>query len=276
MKDYTPPIVLSIAGSDSSGGAGIQADIKTISALGGYAATAITALTAQNTQGVRRIEPVSDEMLRQQIACVFDDLAVDAVKIGMIHNNGASHTIAEQLHHYAPKKIVCDPVMISTSGAQLMEQDTIASVVRSIFPKSTLITPNLHEASMLIRRSINGLNEMRKAAKILSDAYGCSVLIKGGHLDGDTMCDILCDEGTLYEYASPRIISNNLHGTGCTLSSAIATQLAHGDPLATAIEHAKAYVTDAIAAAASMQIGGGHGPLWHFSRFTQTPGQKAR
>lgn len=263
-KLLTPPVVLTVAGSDSSGGAGIQADIKTISALGGYAASVITALTAQNTQGVSLIEPVSQQMLKKQMEAVFDDLEVAAVKIGMIYDAESAHIVADILRRYRPKTIVCDPVMISTSGSRLMQNETIEVVEKELFPQSRLITPNLHEASMLARCKINHIKDMYDAALNLSEKYGCGVLIKGGHLDGHTMCDVLYDGASFHEFASRKVESRNLHGTGCTLSSAIATRMAHGDTMQSSIESAKHYVTEAIAAASPMDIGKGNGPLWHF------------
>ena len=263
-KLTTPPVVLTIAGSDSSGGAGIQADIKTISALGGYAASVITALTAQNTQGVTLIEPVSQQMLKKQMEAVFDDLEVAAVKIGMVYDATSAHIVAETLRRYRPKTIVCDPVMISTSGSLLMQEETIEVVEKELFPQSNLITPNLHEASMLARCKIKHIKDMYDTASNLSEKYGCGVLIKGGHLDGNTMCDVLYDGESFHEFVSRKIDSRNLHGTGCTLSSAIATRIAHGDTMQSSIESAKRYVTEAIGAASPMNIGKGNGPLWHF------------
>lgn len=260
----SPPIVLSIAGSDSSGGAGIQADIKTISALGGYAATVITALTAQNTLGVSLLEPVSPKMVEQQAPAVFQDLHISAVKIGMVYHSSVSDTITDLLSYYHPQWVVCDPVMISTSGARLIQDETLERLEQNLFPISSLITPNLYEASMLTRQEITDTDDMRWAAKTLFDKYGCPILIKGGHLNSHAMCDILYDGTQWNAFSSSKISSPNLHGTGCTLSSAIATLLAFGQPLPLAIRLAKKYVTEAIIAASTMSIGKGNGPLWHF------------
>ena len=259
----TPPVVLSIAGSDSSGGAGIQADIKAISAAGCYAASAITALTAQNTTGVRLIRPAGLEMIVSQIDAIFDDMDVAAVKIGMIYDSETAVAVAQRLKAWKAGTIVCDPVMISTSGSVLMKEETVQVVEKELFPLSTVITPNLHEASMLYGGRISSVEDMKTAAASLSDRYGCAVLIKGGHLDGSTICDILYD-GETYVFASERIESSNLHGTGCTLSSAIASQLALGKELHDAVKAAKEYVTSAIREAAQMNFGKGSGPLWHF------------
>lgn len=259
----TPPVVLTIAGSDSSGGAGIQADIKAVSAAGCFAASAITALTAQNTTGVRMIAPSDVGMVMSQIDAVFEDMDVAAVKIGMVYDSETVVAVAQRLRYWKPEYIVCDPVMISTSGSVLMREETIRVVERDLFSISTLITPNLHEASMLYGRTIQTVQQMKEAAAALTERYGCAVLIKGGHLDGSTMCDILCD-GDIHVFRSEKIDSSNLHGTGCTLSSAIASQLAMGRVLNDAVKVAKEYVTSAIRDAAGMAFGKGSGPLWHF------------
>ncbi|MDM8339080.1 bifunctional hydroxymethylpyrimidine kinase/phosphomethylpyrimidine kinase [Mediterranea massiliensis] len=261
------PSVLSIAGSDCSGGAGIQADIKAISALGGYAASAITAVTSQNTLGVQGIFPLPPEVVEGQIRSVMDDLHVRAVKIGMVHDAALVRAIAGCLRRYSPAAVVCDPVMISTSGHRLMAEDTIRSIEQELFPLSTLITPNLHEASMLCGRELHTVEEMKEEAMRLSERYGTSVLIKGGHLEGEQMCDVLASAvrpGTTECFVSPRIDSHNLHGTGCTLSSAIATRLAFGFGLEEAIGQAKEYMDGAIRRGRDLHVGHGHGPLWHF------------
>lgn len=262
----TPTIVLTIAGSDSSGGAGIQADIKAISALGSFAASAITSITAQNTLGVQGIHPVPTEMVRQQIESVMDDLHPQAIKIGMVCDAAITHVIAECLRKYQPARVVYDPVMVSTSGHKLMTDDTIATICRELLPQATLITPNLHEARILTEHDLNTIGQMEQGAEKLSNMYGCSVLIKGGHLNGNEMCDVLYDaqENIFFHFQAPKIESRNLHGTGCTLSSAIATKLSQGCTLNESIAQAKAYVTRAIEIAKDMQIGHGHGPLWHF------------
>ena len=262
-KLVTPPVVLTIAGSDSSGGAGIQADIKAISANGCYAASAITAITAQNTCGVTDILGLPPELVGKQISAVFDDLDVSAVKIGMVYDTGIVRAIASALEKYSPKYVVCEPVMISTSGAMLIKEETIKIMEEELFTRSTLITPNIMEASKLAGFSISSLDDMRKAALQLHRKYGCSVLVKGGHLSSDAMCDILCAGGDIYEFTLQRVKSSNLHGTGCTLSSAIASFLAKGEDIAGAVNCAKLYVRQAIASAAPMDLGKGSGPLWH-------------
>lgn len=268
-KLVTPPVVLSIAGSDCSGGAGIQADIKAISANGCYAASAITAITAQNTQGVADILGLPPELVGKQISAVFEDLDVSAVKIGMVYDAGIVRAIAGALEKYSPKYVVCDPVMISTSGAMLIKEETIKAMEEELFSRSTLITPNLMEASKLAGFTISSLDEMRKAALQLHRKYGCSVLVKGGHLSSDTMCDVLCAGGNIHEFTLQRVKSNNLHGTGCTLSSAIASFLAKGADITVAVKEAKSYVRQAIAFAAPMQLGKGGGPLWHMCRYVR-------
>ena len=261
-----PAIVLTIAGSDSSGGAGIQADIKAISALGSYAASVITSVTAQNTLGVQGIHPIPTDMVRQQIEAVMDDLHPEAIKIGMVCDKNIARTIAECIEKYHPKWVVYDPVMVSTSGHKLMTDDTIETIRQELIPRATLITPNLHEARILTGHELNTIGDMEKHAEILSKTFRCSVLIKGGHLESDETYDILydIDEGKCFHYTAPKIESHNLHGTGCTLSSAIATKLSQGHSLKESIALAKDYVTKAIDASKHMEIGHGHGPLWHF------------
>lgn len=259
-----PHVVLSIAGSDPSGGAGIQADIKTISALGGYAAAAITAITAQNTLGVQGIFPVQPEVLRAQLTSVMDDLHPTAVKIGMVHDAEQVAVIADILQRYVPPFVVYDPVMVSTSGRRLMTEETVACIEQNLFPLCTLITPNLDEASLLMYCLLHTPEEMTSAGRTLSSRYGCHVLVKGGHLDGEEMCDILCTQSESTTFRAPRTHSNNLHGTGCTLSSAIATRLSQGYSLHTAVASAKEYVSRAIQQGSTLRIGQGNGPLWHF------------
>lgn len=262
----TPTIVLTIAGSDSSGGAGIQADIKAISALGSYAASVITSVTAQNTLGVQAIHPIPTSIVRQQIESVMDDLHPEAIKIGMVCDKEIATIIAENLRKYQPQWVVYDPVMVSTSGHKLMTDDTIDIIRRELIPQASLITPNLYEAQILLRKKIKCLDEMEEGADVLGKTYGCSVLIKGGHLEGGEMCDVLYDanEQQIFRFHAKKIESQNLHGTGCTLSSAIATKLSQGHPIKKAIALAKDYVTKGIDAAKNMNIGHGHGPLWHF------------
>lgn len=269
-----PPVILSIAGSDCSGGAGIQADIKTISALGGYAASVITAITAQNTMGVQAVFPLPDDIVRMQIESVMDDLQPAAIKIGMVHNASLVHVIAECLRKYHSRFIVYDPVMISTSGRRLMTEDTIQTIQKELFPLCTLITPNLDETSLLYGSPVHTVTDMQRAAQELSRQYNTSFLVKGGHLESDEMCDVLrCnhlptakadDAPACTFHVSPKIESHNLHGTGCTLSSAIATFLAYGNHPDEAVRQAKKYIGKAIEYGKELQIGHGNGPLWHY------------
>ncbi len=260
------PIVLTIAGSDSSGGAGIQADIKAISANGGYAASVITAVTAQNTVGVTAIHEVPSSVVTDQIEAVMSDLKVDAVKIGMLHSTEIVDSVVRGIAKYTPKHVVYDPVMISTSGARLMREECVEYVKNCLLPHASLITPNIHEATMLSEREIGGVADMEIVAQELGEKYGCAVLVKGGHLDGDLMCDVLWFKGRVYHFSGVKVDSANTHGTGCTLSSAIATFLAWGLSLPDAINEAKVYLTAAIEGAKYWSIGHGAGPLAHFVR----------
>ena len=263
MKHH--PVILSIAGSDCSGGAGIQADIKAISALGGYAASAITAITVQNTLGVHTVQAMSPEIVRGQIEAVMEDLQPVALKIGMINDIQIVRVISDCIRKYTPQYIVYDPVMVSTSRQKLMTDEAIEEIKKELLPLVTLATPNLDETAVLIGNPIHNIQEMQEAAKLLTEHYHISILVKGGHLEGDLMSDFLyTSESASYIYKEKKIESNNLHGTGCTLSSAIATYLAKGYPLHESIRHAKAYVTQAILAGKELHIGHGNGPLWHF------------
>lgn len=264
MKTY--PCVLSIAGSDCSGGAGIQADIKAISALGAYAATAITAITVQNTCGVTGIHPVPPEFVKAQIEAVMTDIRPQAVKIGMVNDGEIIRMIAESLRFYRPKFVVLDPVMVSTSGCKLMEDAAIQILVSELMPLATVVTPNLSEAEVLFGASIKDVEQMQTAARKLLD-YGCeAVLVKGGHLPDGNMCDVLQlkNEASPYLFSAPKVESRNTHGTGCTLSSAIATCLALGEPVVEAVGKAKKYVYQGIKSGCSVHVGEGHGPLNHF------------
>lgn len=259
------PVILSIAGSDCSGGAGIQADIKTISALGGYAASAITAVTVQNTLEVRAIQTMPPEIVRAQIEAVMEDLQPVAIKIGMVYDLQIVRVIADCLRRYTPRYVVYDPVMVSTGGRKLMTDETIEEIKKELLSLATLITPNMNEAAVLTGKSIHNIQEMQEAAEILTDHFHTSILIKGGHLKGEIMFDILhTAESIVHVYKEQKIESNNLHGTGCTLSSAIATCLAKGHPIQESIGQAKAYITQAILAGKDLHIGHGNGPLWHF------------
>lgn len=264
MKKYHN--VLTIAGSDCSGGAGIQADIKAISALGGYAASAITAITVQNTCGVTGIHPVPASYVKAQIEAVMTDIKPSAIKIGMINDVEIVKAIAESIKEYKPKFVVFDPVMVSTSGCKLIEDKAIEAIKEELIPLSTIITPNLSEAMVLTGDSISDAASMTAAGnKILESGCG-AVLIKGGHLEGNDMCDVLCIKGenTPYIYTASKISSKNTHGTGCTLSSSIATYLALGETLQEAVRRAKDYVHKGILNGKDVCIGSGHGPLNHF------------
>lgn len=257
------PIVLTIAGSDSSGGAGIQADIKTVSALDAYAASVITAITAQNTEGVYGIHPVPAGMVSAQLEAVFCDLAPDAVKIGMVNTPEEARAIAASLEKHRPPHVVFDPVMVSTSGCGLMAEGAMEQIVGTLFPKAGLITPNLQECSTLTGKTVAGIKEMEQAAESLGERYRCSVLVKGGHSEGDEMTDVLYNNGRTVLFHGKKIDTPNTHGTGCTLSSAIATFLAKGFCMEDSVQYAKDYVTLSIIAGKDMAIGHGHGPLWH-------------
>ncbi len=261
---YEYPRVLSIAGSDSGGGAGIQADLKTFAALGCYGMTAITALTAQNTCGVRAIHGIPPQMLRDQIDAVIEDIGAHAVKIGMLHAPEIVVTVSEAIDRHALKNVVFDPVMVATSGAVLIEQEAMNILVRDLFPRATLVTPNLDEAALLVGRPLNSVEDMEPAALTLLEMGARAVLLKGGHLPGETVIDFLMTgSGEKVWMKAPRIHSPNTHGTGCTLSSAIAAHLALGASLADAVENARIYVREALQAGAQVRTGRCGGPLNH-------------
>ncbi|MBS0509547.1 MAG: bifunctional hydroxymethylpyrimidine kinase/phosphomethylpyrimidine kinase [Proteobacteria bacterium] len=256
--------VLSIAGSDSGGGAGIQADLKTFSALGCYGMTAITAITAQNTQGVRAIHGVPPEMLRAQIDAVVEDIGVDAVKIGMLHSPEVVRVVADAIRRYDLPNVVLDPVMVATSGDRLIAEETVGQLVRELFPLAALVTPNLDEGGWLLGREVKGEDELADAADALLALGARAVLLKGGHLPGEHVVDLLAlPGGEQHRLASARIATRNGHGTGCTLSSAIAAQLALGLDLVAAVQAGRRYILGAIAAGAAVHTGRGHGPLNH-------------
>ncbi len=252
--------VITIAGSDCSGGAGIQADIKTITAHGMYAMSAITALTAQNTTGVYGVEEVTPGFVAQQIDCIVNDIRPDAVKIGMISSKEIMEVIAAKIEEYALDNIVLDPVMISTSGSKLMSDDAIETLCKKVMPKVKVITPNLHEAACLAGFEIHTKDQMVAAAKRIEAFFKGDILIKGGHLE-ETADDLLYTKGECIWLAGKRINNPNTHGTGCTLSSAIACNLAQGDTIQESVKKAKTYVTGAIAA--NLDLGKGNGPLNH-------------
>ena len=261
------PIVLSIAGSDSSAGAGIQADLKTISALGGYGCTAITAVTAQNTQGVRSLNPVAPTVLQAQCEAVFDDLSIAAVKIGMLPNADSIRTVAQILQKYRPPFVVLDPVMVATSGDSLVENNICQALIDNLLPLADIITPNLSELAQLTDCSMAKINDETlikiQAQKLLSKGAK-AVLAKGGHFENDTATDWLIMPDFSKAYQKPRIQSKNTHGTGCTLSSAIATMRPQVADLSEAVAAAKNFVHGAIEASAHWQLGKGYGPLDHF------------
>lgn len=268
MDTFRVPAVLSIAGSDSSGGAGIQADIKTIAAHGLFAETAITALTAQNTTGVRDVLEATPEFVGEQIDAVFEDIPPAAVKIGMVSSAAIIETIAQRLERWHAVDIVVDPVMVATSGARLINGDATAALTRDLLPLARVITPNIPEASALTGRAISDAAGQEAAARELSARFGCAVLVKGGHGVADAN-DVLAEPaGTagprITWFRHERIETGNTHGTGCTLSSAIACGLAQGLELATAVEQAKAYLTGALAA--GLDLGRGSGPVDHMWR----------
>ena len=260
---------LTIAGSDSSGGAGIQADLKTMTANGVYAESAITALTAQNTTGVQGIFEVTPEFLGLQLDSIFTDIRPDAVKIGMVSSAGLIGTIADKLTEYKAQNIVVDPVMVATSGSRLISEDAIGALKSRLLPLALVLTPNVPEAEVLSDMEIHSAEDMEKAAELISGNYGCSILIKGGHNLNDAN-DLLIHDGRKVWFNGRRINNPNTHGTGCTLSSAIASNLAKGYDLETSVERAKDYISGALAA--MLDLGKGSGPMNHAfdikSRFT--------
>lgn len=251
---------LSIAGSDCSGGAGIQADLKTMTMNGVYAMSAITALTAQNTTGVSGIMEVAPEFLAQQLDMIFTDIYPDAVKIGMVSSSKLIEVIAERLIFYKAKNIVVDPVMVATSGSSLMETDAVSTLKEKLLPLAAVATPNIPEAEVLSGMKISDERDMETAGRLISSTYGCAVLIKGGHSVSDAN-DLLCSGGEVRWFSGRRIMNPNTHGTGCTLSSAIASNLAKGYDLGTSVKRAKDYISGALAA--MLDLGRGSGPMNH-------------
>ncbi len=259
------PTALTIAGSDSGGGAGIQADLKTFSALGVYGMSAITALTAQNTQAVTGIMPVDPDFVARQIDAVFADIRVDAVKLGMLGGPEVIRAVADRLRHWRPRWIVLDPVMVAKSGDKLLPDDAVHALKQELLPLASIITPNLPEAAVLLGEAPS--TERRQLPGVAARLQGlgvANVLLKGGHLDNGDSADVLLHGGELLWQRAERIATNNTHGTGCTLSAAIAAGLAAGRPLPDAVGRAKRYITGAIAAADRLAIGHGHGPVHHF------------
>lgn len=251
---------LTIAGSDSCGGAGIQADLKTMTMNGVYAMSAITALTAQNTTGVRAIQEATPDFLKAQLDAVFEDIFPDAVKIGMVSSSDLILVIAERLNYFQAKNIVLDPVMVATSGSSLMKTDAVQTLIDTLLPIATLVTPNIPEAEVLSGISIHGETDMEKAAKYIGETYGCAVLLKGGHNINDAN-DLLYANGAFRWFLGKRIDNPNTHGTGCTLSSAIAANLAKDISLEQSIWQAKEYISGALSA--GLDLGKGSGPMMH-------------
>lgn len=251
---------LTIAGSDCSGGAGIQADLKTMTMNGVYGMSAITALTAQNTTGVKSIQEATPEFLKDQLEAVFEDIFPDAVKIGMVSSSELIHVIADQLRAYKAHNIVVDPVMVATAGSALIQTDAVQTMAKELLPLADLVTPNIPEAEVLSGMTIGSKEDMQTAAKRMGDRYGCAVLLKGGHSINDAN-DLLYTQGELHWFEGKRIDNPNTHGTGCTLSSAIASNLAKGFSLAESVQRAKEYISGALAA--MLDLGKGSGPMKH-------------
>ena len=271
QPSHATPIVLTIAGSDSGGGAGIQADIKAISATGGYACTAITAITAQNTQGVSAIFPIPIEYIAKQLDAVFSDLNVVAVKVGMLADSDIINIVADKLQQYRPQFVVVDPVMIATSGDALLKSEAILTMKERLLPLADLITPNLPEGAALTECNVPTIEAQMGFMITDLRALGAkAVLLKGGHLEGNQYSnDLLIEADSVSVIRAKRWETENTHGTGCTISAAIASYLAQGEPLLAAVEKAKVYISAAIEHADELNIGSGHGPVHHFYALTQ-------
>lgn len=265
MKQYKYPSVLTIAGFDGSGGAGIQADIKTISALGCYATSVLTALPVQNTQGVRNIYPIPVAAVADQIEAIFDDIVPEAVKIGMVHTPELVETIVRTLSKYKKVPVVYDPVMVATSGHRLIEEETVRTIVEQLFPIADVITPNMDEASILANMKVETLEQMRLAGERIAK-LGChSVLLKGGHQKTETITSLFIDNnGAYHTFDAIKFDTPNTHGSGCTLSSAIASYIARGENLYSAVSLGQQYVYAAIEQGRDVVTGNGNGPLNHF------------
>ena len=261
--------VLSIAGSDSGGGAGIQADLKAIAANGCYGTTAITAITVQNTLGVTAVHPVPEEIVAGQIEAVLSDIGADAIKIGMLHSSPLIRAIIGSLQQFEVRNIVLDPVMVSTSGHKLIQDEAIRTLQQELMPLARIITPNIPEAEILLGKKLNRQEDLKKVIKRLAYNGKVSVLLKAGHLTEDTLTDVFYNAETdeLLEFSSQRVYSKNTHGTGCTLSSAIAAQLAQGLSLNDAIRVGKDYINAAIVNGIHYETGKGHGPVHHFYQY---------
>ena len=265
MKKYTYPTVLTIAGFDGSGGAGIQADIKTFSALGCYATSVLTALPIQNTMGVRKIYPVAMEAVADQIEAVLDDIFPDAIKIGMVHTSQLVETIVKTLSKYPKIPIVFDPVMVATSGHRLIEEETIQTIVEQLFPIAEIITPNMDEASILEQMEVKTLEDMKIAGENILRSGCKNILLNGGHQEFPTVTSLFFEEnGKQSSFETIKFETNNTHGSGCTLSSAIAAFIARGEELSKSVELAQEYVFEAIKNGKDVVVGKGNGPLNHF------------
>ncbi|WP_423126335.1 bifunctional hydroxymethylpyrimidine kinase/phosphomethylpyrimidine kinase [Gaoshiqia sp. Z1-71] len=261
--------VLTIAGSDPSGGAGIQADLKTMSACGCFGTSAITAVVDENTVGVFGVHPVPVPFVQGQIKSVLDDIGADAIKIGMLHSSELIRGVKETLSHYPIRNIVLDPVMVATSGDKLLQDEAISTLKNELIPFARVITPNIPEAEILLGESIRGQSDLSRVIKKLSCGGKVSVLLKAGHLEDDELTDLFYNAETddILELRSKRVPTRNTHGTGCTFSSAVASFLAHHLPLNDAVYHAKEYISQAIIHGANYQTGNGHGPVHHFFNF---------
>lgn len=263
----TTPIAFTIAGSDSGGGAGIQADLKTFSALGVFGCSALASLTAQNTLGVQGVYPIPPAFVQQQIHSVLSDLAVGAIKTGMLAQASIIAAVADSLSAYAHIPLVLDPVMVATSGDRLLDEDAVATLIGALLPRATIVTPNLHEAAVLLVTDVaQSLDDMQRQGEAILALGARAVLMKGGHAHGDAT-DLLVTAAGVEAFSAPRINTKNTHGTGCTLASAIAAGLAKGLPLSDAVRQAKDYLHQALAAAERLQIGHGAGPVHHFYTF---------
>lgn len=267
MKKYFT--VLTIAGTDSGGGAGIPADIKAVSACGSYASCAVTAVTVQNTLGVSAVHDVPAEIINGQIRAVIDDIGADAVKIGMLSNALTVRTVAGTLKDYKIKNVVLDPVMVSTSGHRLLADDAVSALKNDLMPLARIITPNVPEAEVLLGEKITSQSETENCAKMLSAICGNSVLLKAGHFNDEVLFDVFYNAETLTitKYETRRVITENTHGTGCTLSSSLAAFLSQGQTMENAVKNAEDYISNAILKGAEYKIGNGHGPVKHFWKF---------
>lgn len=268
MAEGTVKNVLAVAGVDPSGGAGVLADVKTMSALGVYAAGVVTALTAQNTCAVTGVLPISPEFVRAQIDTLFSDVRIDAVKIGMLGEADIVQTVAERLQFWRPRWIVLDPVMVAKSGDKLISDKAVQMVVQELLPTASLVTPNLPEASVLLGRDVSRYEQMEQAARDIFSLSRerCSVLLKGGHLSDGTCRDMLFDGKKIVEFSAQRVNTVNTHGTGCALSSAVAALLAKTGDMNQAVSLAKDFITQAISASDQLDVGHGNGPICHFVR----------